>query len=70
MNELNENETVRQSEQEIMYRTFDDKFYKLINNYCDISSKPVGDETMSDYYIVMNKAFDLIMKARKEDVLL
>lgn len=70
MNEPNENETVRQSEQEIMYRTFDDKFYKLIDKYCDITSKPIGDEIMSDYYIVMNKAFDLIMKARKEDILL
>lgn len=70
MSKLNENETVRQAEQEIMYRTFDDKFYKLIDKYCDITSKPIGDEIMSDYYIVMNKAFDLIMKARKENTLL
>mgnify|MGYP003109933261 CR=1 FL=1 len=70
MSKLNENETVRQTEQEIMYRTFDDKFYKLIDKYCDITSKPIGDEIMSDYYLVMNKAFDLIMKARKENTLL
>ena len=70
MSKLNENETVRQTEQEIMYRTFDDKFYKLIDKYCDITSKPIGDEIMTDYYLVMNKAFDLIMKARKENTLL
>lgn len=61
-------ESIRQAEQEIMYRTFDDSLWKLMNKYCDLNSLESTD--MYDYYKVMNEAFNLIMKAKGEDILL
>ena len=59
-------ESIRQAEQEIMYRTFDDRLYKLFDCYCDIDNQDNKD----DYYKVMNEAFNLIIKIRGEDILL
>ena len=61
-------ESIRQSEQEIMYRTFDDSLWKLMNKYCDLNSLESTD--MYDYYKLKDEAFNLIMKTRGEDILL
>ena len=61
-------ESIRQAEQEIMYRTFDDSLWKLMNKYCDLNSLESTD--MYDYYKLKDEAFNLIMKTRGEDILL
>ena len=32
-------ESIRQAEQEVMYKTFDDRLYKLFDCYCDIDNQ-------------------------------
>lgn len=61
-------ESIRQAEQEIMYRTFDESLWKLMNKYCDLNSLDL--DTMYNYYKLKDEAFNLIMKARGEDILI